>query len=188
MASGRGSQLGAAGLCLSCLATVLLAVSAATEYWIRLWVLGIVIHQGLWRECQLGSCAPLHSQPGRDTGSPYSEPIVRRPGRSISESSPQPHISCLAGALAGTALVCFMGGSTGETGSRWAWSLAVGWAAVPAAGLAGEHTEGARTGAHGDASFLYAEQPHLFQVSAIARLGGGSNTCTAVLEDGLVQG
>ncbi|XP_043357860.1 claudin domain-containing protein 2-like [Dermochelys coriacea] len=43
----------------------------------------------------------------------------------------------LTGTLAMVALGCFMGGSAGEAGGSWAWSLAVGWAAVPAAGLAG---------------------------------------------------
>nr|XP_048684734.1 uncharacterized protein LOC125626094 [Caretta caretta] len=48
----------------------------------------------------------------------------------------------LTGTLAVVALGCFMGGSAGEAGGSWAWSLAVGWAAVPAAGLAGERPGG----------------------------------------------
>ncbi|XP_075764004.1 uncharacterized protein LOC142819622 [Pelodiscus sinensis] len=68
MALGQASEMGAAGLYLSCLATVLLAVCAATESWLRLWVLGVVIHRGLWQECQLGTCTPLQGRRGRGIG------------------------------------------------------------------------------------------------------------------------
>ncbi|XP_067413584.1 claudin domain-containing protein 2-like [Emydura macquarii macquarii] len=160
MAPGRGSQLGAAGLCLSCVATVLLAVSAATESWLRLWVLGIVIHRGLWRECQLGACAPLHGQRGYVEvsrgclalavlagylsvlcGALALTPCLAPWGLDWAQGAAG--LCFLTGALAGVALACFMGGSAGEAGGSWAWSLAVGWAAVPAAGLA------ARNGAAG---------------------------------------
>ncbi|XP_074979035.1 lens fiber membrane intrinsic protein-like [Caretta caretta] len=152
--SMMGSKLGAAGLCFSCVATVLLAVSAATESWLRLWVLGIIIHRGLWRECQLEACTPLQGQRayvGVSRGclvlalvASYLSVVcgalalAPRPApKRLDWARGAAALCFLTGTLAVVALGCFMGGSAGEAGGSWAWSLAVGWAAVPAAGLAG---------------------------------------------------
>ncbi|CAM5134712.1 unnamed protein product [Natator depressus] len=149
--SMMGSRLGAAGLCFSCVATVLLAVSAATESWLRLWVLGIVIHRGLWRECQLGACTPLQGQRayvGVSRGclvlafvAGYLSvlcgalALAPRPApKRLDWARGAAALCFLTGTLAVVALGCFMGGSAGEAGGSWAWSLAVGWAAVPVAG------------------------------------------------------
>ncbi|XP_050786896.1 lens fiber membrane intrinsic protein-like [Gopherus flavomarginatus] len=149
-----GSRLGEAGLCLSCVATVLLAVSAATESWLRLWVLGIVIHRGLWRECELWACIPLQGQRGYVGASRGclvlailagylsvlcgALALTPRPApRGLDWARGAVALCFLTGILAAVALGCFMGGSAGEAGGSWAWSLVVGWAAVPAAGLAG---------------------------------------------------
>ncbi|CAM4698005.1 unnamed protein product [Caretta caretta] len=146
-----GSKLGAAGLCFSCVATVLLAVSAATESWLRLWVLGIIIHRGLWRECQLEACTPLQGQRayvGVSRGclvlalvASYLSVVcgalalAPRPApKRLDWARGAAALCFLTGTLAVVALGCFMGGSAGEAGGSWAWSLAVGWAAVPAAG------------------------------------------------------
>ncbi|CAM5176561.1 unnamed protein product [Eretmochelys imbricata] len=149
--SMMGSKLGAAGLCFSCVATVLLAVSAATESWLRLWVLGIIIHRGLWRECQLEACTPLQGQRayvGISRGclvlavvASYLSvlcgalALAPRPApKRLDWARGAAALCFLTGTLAVVALGCFMGGSAGEAGGSWAWSLAVGWAAVPAAG------------------------------------------------------
>ncbi|XP_074837572.1 lens fiber membrane intrinsic protein-like [Carettochelys insculpta] len=146
--------MGAAGLCLSCLATVLLAVSAATESWLWLWVRGAVVHRGLWRECRLWACSPLQGQRaymGVSRGclvlailAGYLSvlcgalALAPRPApRGLTWTRGAAALCFLTGALATLALGCFMGGAAREVGGSWAWSLAVCWAAVPAAGLAG---------------------------------------------------
>ncbi|XP_075764003.1 uncharacterized protein LOC112544991 [Pelodiscus sinensis] len=185
MALGQGSKMGAAGLYLSCLATVLLAVCAATESWLRLWVLGIVIHRGLWQECQLGTCTPLQGQRayvGVSRGclvpavlTSYLSVLC---GALALTPCPAPKgldwargaaaLCFLTGALATLALGSFMVGSAREAGGSWAWSLVVGWMAVPAACLAGTcHRQALRrerrlhSGQRGPPSFSDAPAPRL---------------------------
>ncbi|KAL8219410.1 UNVERIFIED_CONTAM: hypothetical protein K2H54_023877 [Gekko kuhli] len=46
-----------AGILLSCVATILVTIAIATEFWVKRFVRGIFVFRGLWIDCQLGSCA-----------------------------------------------------------------------------------------------------------------------------------
>nr|XP_033818863.1 lens fiber membrane intrinsic protein-like [Geotrypetes seraphini]XP_033818864.1 lens fiber membrane intrinsic protein-like [Geotrypetes seraphini]XP_033818865.1 lens fiber membrane intrinsic protein-like [Geotrypetes seraphini] len=52
----------AIALILSCVSSVFWVVSTATEFWLKVEVMGIPVTRGLWKECQFGYCQriPVH--------------------------------------------------------------------------------------------------------------------------------
>ncbi|CAI5781205.1 Hypothetical predicted protein [Podarcis lilfordi] len=51
------------GIAISCLETILLVVVISTVSWVKRFVRGIFVFQGLWQECSLGNCVYLADRP-----------------------------------------------------------------------------------------------------------------------------